>query len=332
MKKKVLIISNNYDHSTNVVMDWIKHLGHEPIKINGNSFYENQSSFMQELSNLSDTISINIEGITLNANDVYSVWHRKDNSLDYKQNLEDLKNEDLKKTVLEHLEHEYNSSKNAFYSSLKSKKNLGLGVVQDFSKIDQLLKAKEVDIEIPYTIITNTKNQIKSLFGKFDRIITKPVRAVFVFNTQINSKELSFLTYTEIIKRSDMSKIPDNFFPSLFQEALQKEIEIRTFYLNGECYSMAIFSQMDEQTNVDFRMYNTKKMNRCVPYQLPTELEVKIAKLMKSLNLKTGSLDLVKTIDQRFVFLEVNPRGQYGMTSNPCNYNLDKKISEYLCS
>jgi hypothetical protein len=30
------------------------------------------------------------------------------------------------------------------------------------------------------------------------------------------------------------------------------------------------------------------------------------------------------------VFLEVNPTGQYGMVSDPCNYYLDKKIAEYL--
>lgn len=34
--------------------------------------------------------------------------------------------------------------------------------------------------------------------------------------------------------------------------------------------------------------------------------------------------------DNDFVFLEINPVGQFGMTSNPCNYNLDKIIAEKL--
>jgi hypothetical protein len=31
-----------------------------------------------------------------------------------------------------------------------------------------------------------------------------------------------------------------------------------------------------------------------------------------------------------YVFLEVNPIGQFGMVSAPCNYNLEKKIAQYL--
>jgi glutathione synthase/RimK-type ligase-like ATP-grasp enzyme len=136
--------------------------------------------------------------------------------------------------------------------------------------------------------------------------------------------------FTELIKKDELSKISNTFFPSLFQEALQKEIEIRTFYLDGKCYSMAIFSQLDHQTMVDFRMYNNENGNRNLPYKLPENLELKIKKLMKSLELNTGSIDIIKTKDGRFVFLEVNPWGQYGMVSDPCNYNLDEKIAKYL--
>ena len=51
---------------------------------------------------------------------------------------------------------------------------------------------------------------------------------------------------------------------------------------------------------------------------------------MKKLKLETGSLDFIKTTDDRLVFLEVNPVGQFGMVSSPCNYYLEKKIAEYL--
>lgn len=117
---------------------------------------------------------------------------------------------------------------------------------------------------------------------------------------------------------------------SVFQEKLDKELEIRTFFLNGKCYSMAIFSQLDSQTSVDFRKYNLTTNNRNVPYQLSRMLEEKITKLMDELKLNTGSIDIIKTKDGRYVFLEVNPVGQYGMTSFPCNYHLDRKIAEYL--
>ena len=46
--------------------------------------------------------------------------------------------------------------------------------------------------------------------------------------------------------------------------------------------------------------------------------------------MKTGSLDLVRTPDGRHVFLEVNPGGQFGMMSEPCNYHLEREVAQYL--
>ena len=51
---------------------------------------------------------------------------------------------------------------------------------------------------------------------------------------------------------------------------------------------------------------------------------------MKSLDLKTGSIDMILTPEGDYYFLEVNPVGQFSMTSSPCNYNLEKRIAEYL--
>jgi glutathione synthase/RimK-type ligase-like ATP-grasp enzyme len=120
-------------------------------------------------------------------------------------------------------------------------------------------------------------------------------------------------------------------FPSLIQEYIEKEYEVRVFYLDGVCYSMAIFSQNDTQTSVDFRQYNRKKPNRNVPYHLPVSLQEKVEKIMTSLRLNTGSLDFIRSVNGEYFFLEINPAGQYGMMSQRCNYNLEKKVAEWLC-
>ena len=94
---------------------------------------------------------------------------------------------------------------------------------------------------------------------------------------------------------------------------------------------MAIFSQEDEQTKVDFRNYNKSKPNRCVPYKLPDYIMKKLDLFMQRMNLDTGSIDMIYTTNKEYVFLEVNPVGQYDMVSVPCNYNLHQKIAKYLC-
>nr|BFF38227.1 hypothetical protein BACY1_00320 [Tenacibaculum mesophilum] len=120
------------------------------------------------------------------------------------------------------------------------------------------------------------------------------------------------------------------FFPSLVMEKIEKDLEIRTFYLDGNFYSMAIFSQSSKQTMVDFRKHNDKKPNKTEPYKLPKTIEEKLEKLFNKLGLNCGSVDLIVDTKGDFVFLEINPVGQYGMVSIPCNYNLDKIIAKYL--
>jgi hypothetical protein len=36
---------------------------------------------------------------------------------------------------------------------------------------------------------------------------------------------------------------------------------------------------------------------------------------------------MILTKDGRFVFLEANPIGQFGMTSKPCNFFLEREIA-----
>jgi len=39
---------------------------------------------------------------------------------------------------------------------------------------------------------------------------------------------------------------------------------------------------------------------------------------------------MIRARNGDFIFLEINPVGQFGMTSIPCNYFLEKKIAEHL--
>lgn len=93
---------------------------------------------------------------------------------------------------------------------------------------------------------------------------------------------------------------------------------------------MAIFSQMEETAAVDFRANENKSKVRKVPFLLPKQQEEKLHQLMQSLGLNTGSIDIIQAKDGDFYFLEVNPAGQIGMTSIPCNYYLEKHIAEFL--
>ena len=93
---------------------------------------------------------------------------------------------------------------------------------------------------------------------------------------------------------------------------------------------MAIFSQNDKQTSVDFRNYNDKRPNRTIPFSLPKGIEDKIIQFCEEGGYNLGSIDLIKSTNGKYYFLEINPKGQFGMVSYPCNYYLEKKLARHL--
>jgi D-alanine-D-alanine ligase-like ATP-grasp enzyme len=51
---------------------------------------------------------------------------------------------------------------------------------------------------------------------------------------------------------------------------------------------------------------------------------------MSSIGLRSGSIDMILTPSGEYVFLEVNPVGQFKQVSYPCNFKLEKRIAETL--
>lgn len=191
------------------------------------------------------------------------------------------------------------------------------------NKLSHLFIAQKVGLDIPQSLLGSTSSDFENAF--FDnRAITKSLNMPLF----ISEKEKDNVLYTTEITKKEL---PQNGFElTLFQELLDKKYELRIFYLNEKLYSSCIFSQNDEQTKIDFRNYNNEKPNRVIPYQLPDKISSKIIDFMNLIELNCGSLDIVVTNDERFVFLEVNPIGQFGQVSIPCHYNLEKVIAETL--
>lgn len=193
-------------------------------------------------------------------------------------------------------------------------------------KLTQLETARTFGIKTPPTLYTNNKKDLISFKDENGAIITKVLGAT-IFK-QIEGQ--AYLNYTSEVIDDDIIELEEWFYPSLFQKKIVKEFEIRSFFLEGEFYSMAIFSQSDAQTSVDFRHYNFEKPNRNIPFKLPNDIEQQLRLFMKQLEINCGSIDLICDTGGEFIFLEVNPLGQFGMTSEPCNYYLEKKIAQLL--
>ena len=229
----------------------------------------------------------------------------------------------------QHISLEVKTLRLFFHSMLQNNKNAINGNnVFELNKMEVLYHAQKVGLLIPKTFIITSLKTLKKVFNSNPnkKFITKPL-------SNCSSFKIENETFMEYTTEMDLLNIESKkFAPSLLQEKIEKLFEIRTFFIGNSYFSMAIFSQENPKTAIDFRKYDNIFPNRNCPYNLPESIKKKLIKLNKILGLKTGSIDLIKSTSGEFYFLEINPEGQYGMTSVPCNYRLDEKISKYLSS
>jgi len=314
-RNMVLIISQDNDYSTLEVIKWLKHFKVKYIRINSDDQVHIQEWDLQKKSFI-----FKIEDASVNLDSISYIWYRRGKLSFTLSSVVPEINEFLKRET-------FSINEYLFSSQLFSEKNaIGNWLLSEPNKLLVLELARQVGLRIPNTYITGSKDQALSYLENDIEYISKGIGS----NLMFQDNENIYAVYTETFTKKDLSNYKEDFFPSLIQERIPKAFEIRAFILEEEIFSMAIFSQKNQQTAVDFRKYDLVLPNRTVPFNLPSAIENKLKLLLKKLELNSASADLILSEDGEYVFLEVNPVGQFGMVSSPCNYYLEKLIAKKL--
>lgn len=317
----ILIISENNDYSTSEVIQWIIYYKVEFIRLNIENKFYIKNIYID--SNSIKIVLIDEFGRILDFDTITSIWYRRGFI-----NLNYLKNKDFfpltellefDKQIFNHLNFELKILFDFIIMKINSIPHIGSYGKRGLNKLEVLYEASKLKINIPTTQITTCLNDLQIK----DKIITKSISETFI--PFVNNNH--YIIYTEEINKH---KIQYDFFPSKFQSKIDKEADIRIFYIMGKFYSMAIMSQKNNISKIDFRKYSILNPNRCFRISISKSLISKLQKLMDKLSLQSSSIDMLLTKKGKFIFLEVNPIGQFSMTSKPCNYYLEMKIANHL--
>lgn len=299
----ILIVSKNKEITTTEVIKWLSAMGKDFIRVHEDEVFEikvfEKRIFLESSSNQFFLDEIN------------SVWYRrgglKFKRLPYKN-----------PAVQVHMSEAQHWLEDYVVKTLESKKHINKQSNSQINKLLVLEQAKKVGLDVPTYFLANTMDDVL-----LHKTIVKPITGNPILDSI--DEHLNGIMYTSIVDEQE----DGNFFITFFQEKIEKDFEIRSFYLNGKISSTAIMSQNDEQTKIDFRNYNLKTPNRNVRYNLPGPIEDKVHLLMQSLDLNCGSLDFIKS-GPKYYFLEINTVGQFLGWSIDCNYSLEKEIANYL--
>lgn len=307
----ILILSEDNDISTVKVIDWMISLNIEFVRINVQDIIE--------LEFEGNDIKFKTKFRTFYLSKITGFWFRRG----YLSINNNFKTEIPQFDSLQ--KNEFQKLLEYMYYKLNIIRHINSINKSDVNKLIVNKLSKDLGIITPTDLIfSNSKSLTKYVEKNKNKYISKVIsgNCMHIFN------DFTMFNYTTNLEVIDINA--KTFFPSLVQNKIEKKYELRIFYLDGAFYSMAIFSQNDVKTSVDFRNYNNEKPNRNVPYKLPTDIEIKLDLLMKKLDINCGSIDMIVTPKNDFVFLEVNPVGQFDMISYPCNYNLEEKIAKYF--
>ncbi len=181
-------------------------------------------------------------------------------------------------------------------------------------KLYQLKVASQIGFQISPTLVTNDSGRVGSFYEDCNRMMVyKPLK-----NSKLLHDDSVSLIYTNFLEPSLMKQVQNvQLAPSLFQEYVPKEIEIRATVIGTKVFAVGIHSQDHEDSRHDWRRVDPQHLHHSL-HQLPTDIEDKCVTLVKTMGLEFGAIDLIMTPRGEYVFLEINPNGQWAWIQQLC--------------
>jgi hypothetical protein len=172
------------------------------------------------------------------------------------------------------------------------------------SKPAQLFVAREVGFEIPRTIVTNDPDEVRRF------VAASQTQTIYKGLSQARDLEPGKALFTGLLTQERIADLDlIRVTPGIFQERVQKSHELRVTVVGTRIFSAKIDSQAHAKATLDWRPFLQDLEYEVV--DLPREVEARILAFMKTFGLIYGAFDFIVTPEGRYVFLEVNPSGQY---------------------
>lgn len=197
---------------------------------------------------------------------------------------------------------------------------------QETEKFSELNTALKAGLRIPDTIVTNNPQEALNFYRQHNgRVISKRY-----YKSKLPYKNVEFAYGTSPVSLRDIGFIHHiQNSPTLFQQYVPKLKELRVTVIGEQTITAEIDSQKAHHTRHDWRNYDRYR----TPYslhQLPFDIHTKLTTLVKMRGLCYGTCDMVITPEGDYVFLEINPAGQFAWIENTIGIDITGLICDEL--
>lgn len=308
----VLILSNSLDIHADDVADALAKYGTEYLRLNTDEWYSKNICVHMEYP---ENGYVYVNGLPqLNLTDITSVLYRRPLTID--PPVDDLNQRKFASG-------EINELFRQMWYAIQHAKWVNSPLDLEFArrKYSQLIIAGNLGLTIPRTCVTNSPEQAKRFIRQFDKAIYKTMKAPVI---DLHGDGIQWGVPTTVLTVEHIERL-DLIVPSggIFQEYIEKAYEVRVTIIGDTVYSAKIKSQesTEHDAHIDWRdgvAYGDVKVES---YNLPNKVSDACKGVLREYGLHFGAIDLIRTLDGDYVFLELNPNGQWlwieDMTNQP---------------
>lgn len=301
----VLIITRSDDnHCVNTVMDKLAARGHKTFRFDSDRF-PGEVLLSERHAGNGDIITLEdpAQGARLNLSDVSAMWYRR---LAVAGRLDPAIAPELRHpatleagTVIGGLL----ASVTAFCLDPVHK------VKRASNKALQLRVARECGLLIPATLTTNKLAEARRFREACDGKVISKMLSSFAVHDEAGREQVVF---TNRFTEEDMAALDNlDLCPITLQEEIPKRLELRATVVGGKVFCASVDSAAMDGADVDWRRRGLALCDAWMPYELPAAVRDGLLAMTRTLGLHYGAADLIVHPDGRYLFLEVNPAGEF---------------------
>lgn len=192
------------------------------------------------------------------------------------------------------------------------------------NKLYQLMVAKDLGFNIPDSLVSNLPKEVLNFYEQHERnCIIKPIKSGLVEGD--GKSGVIFTTKVEL-NEAKVARIVS--CPIYIQPLIRKKADIRVTVVGRKVFCALIHSENVSDAISDWRQ--SKQELEYSRHNLPLDLLDKCRMLMKKLDLNFGAIDFVLDQQNQYIFLEINPNGQWAWIEKRLNFKISDAITKIL--
>ena len=192
-------------------------------------------------------------------------------------------------------------------------------------KVLQLQLASKLGFQVPRWIVTSIPQQAETFIQSCTgNVIVKPLYSGFS-----RQDDPRTVIYTSVIL-PEYSPDTVRFAPVLFQEQVAKKRELRITVVGKQIFAAGMDTQSVSAASTDWRAEHDIS---AIPHhieKLPNHIGRLCVEMLSKLGLTFGAFDMILTPENNYVFLEINPNGQWGWIEDLTGMPISETIASTL--